>query len=1151
MPTSPRSELCTSETSRRSATLADLVDGLDPRAGVRGRQFEQLCRWYLTNAPEYKAQLARVWAWDDWPGRWGPDAGIDLVAETHGGDLWAVQAKCYSSEYSIKKSDVDSFLSESNRADFAFRLLIATTDRIGHTARRTLVGQEKPASLLLLSQLTEATIRWPESIDALRPAEPEVLVSLPHQEEAIQSACRGLSSGGRGQVIMPCGSGKTLVAIRIAEELGSRRVLVLVPSLSLLAQTIRQWTANARQEFRMLAVCSDATVADEDGFVAQATELGFPVTTAPAAIASFLDSLSGNRGVVFSTYQSSGRVAEAQDMIGSTFDLAVADEAHRCAGPIAGDFAVVLDAEKLRADRRLFMTATPRYFTGRLKREARQADIEIASMDDPEAFGPVLHYLSFGHAISRGLLSDYQVVVVGVSDAESKRLVDTRALVSADGVSAIDAQSLASQIGVVKTIRKYDLRRVISFHGRVKRARAFSTSLPAIVEWLPPDERPSGTLWARHVSGEMSSGERDRHLHQFRDLGEDQRGLLSNARCLGEGVDVPSIDGIAFIDPRGSQIDIIQAVGRAIRKSPNKKIGTIVLPVVVDEHEDPQESLSSSPFKPIWEVLRALRAHDELLAEELDELRRSMGRGTFSGGHPSKIKLDFAAHVDESFVRAFDARLVEQTSEGWEFWFGLLQQYTEREGHSRVLQDHFEGRHGLGAWVGRQRTLFRAGLLDPRLVAALEGLDGWTWDVFTTRWDEGLARLTSYAAAVGHARVPKDYRAEGFPLGQWTAVQRRFAKSGDLSEARRRSLEALPGWVWDLDEAAWEAGFVSLVGYVSRVGNARVPQDYVEDGFRLGGWVGFQRLGFRQHFLDEARVDRLAALPGWEWHVIDAKWESGFERLQRYVASHGKARVSSGHVVDGLRLDTWVVAQRQAFKRGTLAPDRAERLASLPGWAWDAREADWEDGLVPLAKFVSREGHARVPVEHVEDDFALGHWVLHRRQQLRRGTLGEEQVSFLNGLPGWAWNTKELDWQLAFERLKSYTEQNGSALMRKDHVEDGFSLGGWLHAQRQLYSVGKISDDHKRRLEELPGWVWNSRLAAWEEAFSLLSRFTEREGHARVPVAHRDGDFALGEWVHQQRQAQRRGKLDPERAQRFEALPGWSWQGRPTPSSSL
>jgi superfamily II DNA or RNA helicase len=924
-----------------------LIGRLDPRPKVRGTQFERICAWYLRNAPEYRGRFRKVWQWEEWPDAWEVEAGIDLVAEEHDGGLWAIQAKAYGPDHSIKKSDVDSFLSESSRPGFTYRLLIATTDHLGPTARRTLDAQSVPVGWLLRSQLQLADVAWPASPDDLRPRRPARKKPFPHLREAIRDVVKGFKQVDRGQLLMACGTGKTLAAMWVSERLESRRTLVLVPSLSLLAQTLREWTANASRPFDYLAVCSDETVA-EDEFVERTSELGFPVTTNPDQIAAFLR--RRGRRVVFATYQSSPQIAAVFKHRTPSFDLAVADEAHRCAGRVGTEFTTVLDERKIRSRRRLFMTATPRYYTRRLRREAGVVGVDVASMDDERVFGRVLHRLSFGEAIERDLLSDYQVVVVGVDDETYRAYAERGELVTRDGRRITDARNLAGQIGLAKSMRKYDLRRTISFHGRVKAAREFSAEMPDVVAWMPPGARPGGPLWTSHVSGAMTSGHRDRLLLRLRDLAGRERGLLSNARCLGEGVDVPALDGVAFVDPRRSPIDIVQALGRAIRKAPDKKVGTIVLPVFLSGDEDPNQVLDDSAFTHVWEVLKALRAHDDALGDELDELRRRVGARRAAPRRPGKIKLDVpAGRVGSPFVRAFNARLVEQTTASWEFWFGLLQRFVEDHGHAQVpMRYRTDDGFRLGSWRAYQLRLQLKGSLPDGRAKLLADLPGWTWSKpgrSPIEWSDSYARLLAFVEREGHSRPPQKYRDDdGYLLGGWVNTQRSARARGELSEKRARLLERLPGWAWDGQEAKWEEGYARLLAFVEREGHSRVPRDYRDrDGFRLGGWVGHRRHFWRRGELSEERAKLLQRLPGWAWDAREAAWEEGYARLLTFVEREGHSRVRRDYrEADGYKLGFWVKNQRGKHSRGGLPEDRARRLEEIPSWDWRERSDSLE-----------------------------------------------------------------------------------------------------------------------------------------------------------------------------------------------------------------
>ena len=640
-----------------------------------GRDFEWLCKWYLENAAIYRGQFRKVWRWGDWPDRWGRDCGIDLIAETHDGEVYAIQCKAVSQEHAVTKAEIDSFLSESNRRIIDYRLLIATTDNIGANAMRTIENQAVHASVVLRGDLVSAGLEWPTEIGGAAPR-PQNAKPKPHQKAAIKNVVASFKKHDRGRLIMACGTGKTLTGLWINEAIGSRRTLLLVPSISLVQQNLKEWGRHAKEDFDYLVVCSDESVTPDrdDPAMRYIADLGVKPTTDAAKIGKFLAKRRSRPALVISTYQSCDRVAKGQAKAKKKFDLTICDEAHRLVGHVDSHFATVLDDRKIRSQRRLFMTATPRYFTQRAKERGAEQDIELVSMDDESLFGPEFHVLNFHDAITatpEPLLTDYQVVVIGVTDAEAQAWVaDAKLVRTRDGLET-DARTLAAQIGLAKAMKQYNLTRMITFHRSIRRASRFvddtqRDSLPAVIEKLRPASRPSGRLWAPHVSGETPASKRASLVKELGELPSGVRGLISNCACLGEGVDVPALDGIAFIDPKGSVVDIIQAVGRVIRRSPDKKAGTIIIPVFVDESEDADHALEGSAFQPVWQVLKALRAHDRRLADELDQLRTSLGRQSTPGQRiklPANIVLDVPRLLLRDFEQAFYVRAVTAASE--------------------------------------------------------------------------------------------------------------------------------------------------------------------------------------------------------------------------------------------------------------------------------------------------------------------------------------------------------------------------------------------------------------------------------------------------------------------------------------------------------
>ncbi len=1125
-------------------TFNDLFGQLDPDSGRRGKQFERICKWFLTNDPVYKHELRHVWLWDEWTGRWGGDAGIDLVAEDRQGHLWAIQAKAYNPGYRVTKRDVNKFLAESGRKVFTYRMLIATTNLIDRIGERTIQDQEKRVTFFRLNDLQVAEVDWPGSPKGLRPTRPRKPARpRKHQRKAISKVLKGFASADRGQLIMACGTGKTLTALFIAEKLEASRTLILVPSLSLLKQTLSVWRANCTTEFASLPVCSDDTVAnaDDDVALAHTSDLGVPVTTDPKEIAAFLRQRSGRR-VVFATYQSSPQITEAV-ALGRVpaFDLVIADEAHRCAGPVSSDFATVLDPLKIKASRRLFMTATPRYFTGRVLKAAEEAEFEYASMNDEARFGSVFYRLTFGEAIKGDLLTDYQVVIVGVDNATYLDWAKRRVLVTRDGVDVTDAASLAGQIGLAKAMRKYDLHRVISFHSRVKRARDFAASMPDVLGWMPTRHRPKGELWSRYASGEMPAGDRYVLLQHLGRLDDGGRGLLANARCLAEGVDVPTLDGVAFIDPRRSEVDIVQAVGRAIRKSEDKTVGTIVIPVFIDADQDPAVALNDSAFKPVWDVIRALRSHDDELGEQLDELRRQLGRQGRNPRLPRKIHFDRPVRVGIDFARAFDVRLVEQTTASWEFWFGMLEQFVQCHGHARVLLSETVDGYPLGQWVNTQRDHHNKAALQADRERRLRDLPGWTWTPYADQWEEGFRRLKDYVERHGNANVPRDYKLDGYPLGRWVGKQRVHRSKGTLDIARQQRLEEITGWTWNPIADRWEEGFRRLLDYVELHGDALISRSYKADGYPLGLWVKEQRKTHNDASLDAERAHRLQDVPGWTWNPQADQWEEGFTRLLSYVECHGDARVPTSYTVDGFRLGQWVLVQRHTNAKGILDVDRQRRLHEVPGWTWNPIADRWEEGFCRLVDYVERNGDARVPKSYTVDNYPLGAWVHNQRSCHSTGTLDADRQRRLRDLPGWTWTPYAERWEEGFRLLVQYVESHGDARVPLAYAVDGHKLGHWVNKQRASHARGTLDADRQQRLQDLPGWTWDTKADQWEEGFSRVVGYVERHGDARVPQSYMVDGYRLGGWVDTQRHFRAKGRLDVDRQRRLEELPGWTW----------
>jgi len=370
----------------------------------KGKEFEHVTKWWLSKDPIWASQFKNIWLWNEFPKKSTRDVGIDLVAEDSNGEYWAIQCKAYDPSSSLKKADIDSFLSTSNRVLYSSRLLITTTKNIGANARETLATQEKPVKLVDWTRLCDSPVDWAlfTSNKGATKAKPRDLRD--HQKAAINKVVDGFAGSDRGQLIMACGSGKTLTALRIHEALASKITIVLVPSLTLLSQTLNDWLQDRKIEFKWLAVCSDDSVANDPQDNSRLIDFDFPATTKVPEVVTFLKS-KGNK-VIFSTYHSSPRLLAALQKVRKNVDLLICDEAHRLTGRSGKDFDSLL-SRKAKVSKRLFMTATPRIYSQGIRKMLESNDVEILSMDDVKVFGKVFFTYTFSQAIKDEILTDY------------------------------------------------------------------------------------------------------------------------------------------------------------------------------------------------------------------------------------------------------------------------------------------------------------------------------------------------------------------------------------------------------------------------------------------------------------------------------------------------------------------------------------------------------------------------------------------------------------------------------------------------------------------------------------------------------------------------------------------------------------------------
>lgn len=620
-------------------------------AREKGEYFELLSKTFLENDSIQSNEYSQVWTYKDWAseqGVDGKDVGIDLVAKLSNEEgFCAVQCKFYDENHKIQRSDIDSFLVASSKETFKRRLFIdTTTPEWGINALEAIQGNFPPTIRISLKDLEESSIDWSiyaREGKAVNQAQKEL---RPHQQEALNAVEEGLSSADRGKLVMACGTGKTFTSLKIAEKLAGKgkRVLYLVPSLALMSQTVREWSNDTQTPLHSYAVCSDTQVgkrkAKDDLSDLNAHDLAFPATTKPEKLAEQFHTSADKMNVVFSTYQSIQVISDAQlkhDF--PEFDLIICDEAHRTTGVTLSDaddsnFVKVHEQAYVKGKKRLYMTATPRVFGEPARDKANEVGAEICSMDDVSKYGETLYEITFSHAVEKELLTDYKVIVLAVDEETVSAAVQNR-LTNEDSELSLD--DVTKIIGCYRALSKLDLRKdLLNDPTPMKRAVAFCKTIEAsknirnefaeVVEQYVEDHATEGheaiSCETEHVDGTFNAKARNNLLDWLSaDAGEHSCRILTNARCLSEGVDVPSLDAIMFLHPRKSQVDVIQSVGRVMRRAPGKKMGYVILPVGVPSGMSAEEALNNNEkYKVVWQILNALRSHDDRFGSYLNRI---------------------------------------------------------------------------------------------------------------------------------------------------------------------------------------------------------------------------------------------------------------------------------------------------------------------------------------------------------------------------------------------------------------------------------------------------------------------------------------------------------------------------------------------------
>ena len=794
------------------------------------------------------------------------DYGVDGVMQTTLGGHQVYQVKFRSGRTPLTWEELSTFMGLSDSPEIQSKVVITNCDEFP-----AVINERHNFFCIRGSDLDRLTTEDFKAIEAWV-SEAKITIKkstpFPHQQEALDAIVPALKAEDRVSAIMACGTGKTLTALWTTEQLGASKVLVLLPSLALLRQTLHEWLKETSLDLAYLCVCSDPTVkGDADEISTAQSDLDFEVSTDSATVRRFLDAPFKGTKVIFSTYQSAAVVGDAMKK-GEAFDLGIFDEAHKTAGREGRNYGYALEDKNIAIRKRLFVTATPRHYNPSKRTKEGEATIAF-SMDEPKVYGPQSYVLSFGEAARRKIICGYKVIIsVITSDQVTDELL-SKGTVAVKG-DEIRARQVANQIALRDVVAQYGVSKIFTFHSTVKSAASFVADGNEGVRTHLPE------FSSLHVSGAMPTALRERVMKEFRSA---PKGVMSNARCLTEGVDVPAVDMVAFLSPKKSKVDIVQAIGRAMRKSGSKEVGYVLLPLYLEQKagESLEEAIVRANFEEVWDILQSLQEQDEVLAELIRDMAVAKGSGKGFDDSRFTDRIEFTGPVLalDSIRQAVTTRVLERLESSWDVNFGKLVKFKEEHGHCRVHALNYCDSSFLN-WIENQRRFSSRGKLASHRFQRLNSL-GFEWSLRGIEWLKNFDALKIFQTKHNHCRVPRDYRIDGLNLGIWVSTQRRIHASNQLCSDRITKLESI-GFEWSKPKKKpidaniknkfdqwWNRNFEKLVAFKAMHGHCLVPVLYPADK-KLGGWVRAQRSTQTKGLLPKDRFERLETL-GFVWKV--------------------------------------------------------------------------------------------------------------------------------------------------------------------------------------------------------------------------------------------------------------------------------------------
>lgn len=1034
--------------------------------------FELFAKYYFLCCPNLKNDYQDVWLYNEIPNNIkeslnlpNQDYGIDLLLRGKDDLFYAVQCKFKVDEntkLNWTKDKIGNFFGSTNSV--AGYIVFSNAYAIDNVSS----SRSQNFQFISISDLLELDDNFFDSVCNFIEGNKQRKLDIsprPHQTEAIRNASEHYSKNSRGKLILPCGAGKTITSLWISEILDSQLILIALPSLALVRQFKNEWKKYTNSEFDYVCVCSDEDVDhDEDVIKTKSYEVDIRTTNQPETILNFISKKVGKK-IIFSTYQSVDKVVKAVKHSGIVFDLAIFDEAHRTAGARRTDikktnYTIIHDDNEIKIKNRLYMTATPRVASTNAKTRAeKDDDVYLYCMDDENLYGKEFFRMSFAQAIEAGILVDYRIVAVGIEKQEISEYLNQKRL----ELPNYSLDDIANNYALEHIMDKYDLKHAITFHTRVKYAENFKKIHKEI-----SDKTDSFV-----VSGEDSTSIRNQILNSFK---RSNRAVISNARCLTEGVDIPAIDMVFFCDPKNSKVDIVQAAGRALRRAEEKSLGHIVIPIYHSNKDGAEKVIDGSSFKRLTEVIKAMSDHDDRLQEEIDNL--ATGKRSFdSSSRIDIIKSRFTENSDKITVLNFGDELkksifteiIEKTHNGWNFWYQKLDDWFKSRGND--YYPNKEEDQTLYAWIMSQRTRYKKNNLSDEKINKLNLLN-FVWDSQDKSWHEKYQKLIDWRKQqTNPLKWPSQRSKEPIEheLAVWFLALRNQYKTGTIRDDRLKKLNEIE-FPFEPNIFKWLNNYNILNEFIKK--NGRFPNTTEVSGTV---YIWFRTQIDKFDSLNHKQKKLLKEINYQDFRLRDEQvertWRTNYENLKNFLIKNKKLPNQKTSQI----LYKWLLQQSNSYKSNSIDQEKINLLfeikeielffnirsdSSVKRVRFPNKSLKKVDDLVNFRKINPNRWPSSVSENDSEKD--LARFVQYIRQWKsgnlsHKISLPEEIIKKLDQI-GFEIKSRKGIWDINYN--SAIAAIKGKSIINSE-------LHSWIRHQKWLMKKGKLKADKELKIKHL------------------------------------------------------------------------------------